>query len=93
MHILTAGGVNEPTIVEVIITMHQHYYHCKENTTHYSGQVEHSDNVVDNKSIKVGGKNHIITNYNCMITIIIKNGLPRMPLNHYNGQEWLTLPH
>ena len=67
--------------------MHQHAYYSKGNTAHYSGQVEHFKKNVDDKSIKVGGKQQILTNDDHMIPIAIKNGLPFMPFLPYTYQE------
>ena len=91
--IATAVGVNSTTIGELIITMHEHAYYSKENTIHSSGQVGYFKNFVDDKSIKVGCKKHILTNDNYMIPVAIKNGLSCMPLHPCTDQEWLTLRH
>ena len=55
--------------------------------------MDHFKNFVDDNSIKVGGKKHILTNYNYMIPVTIDNILPCMPLSPYTDEEWLTSLH
>ena len=62
--IATSGRVNKTNIGKVIIKIHQNACYSKGKTIHYSGQVETFKNFVDYKSIRVGGKEHIITNDN-----------------------------
>ena len=92
MPIVTSGGVTSTTAVEVIIIMHQCAYYSKVNIIHSSGQVDHYKIFVDDKSIKIGGKQHVLNNYNQMIPITIKNDLPCMFLCPHMEQELLTLP-
>ena len=91
--IVTAGGVTSTISGEVIIIMHQYAYHPKCPTIHSSAQIEHYKNVVDDRSIKVGGSQHITTLDNYKIPISIKSGLPYIPLRPYTDTEWETLPH
>ena len=67
--IVTAGGVTSTGSREVILIMHQYAYHPKCATIHLSAQIEHYKNAVDDRSIKVGGSQHITTLDNCKIPI------------------------
>ena len=49
--------------------------------------------LVEDKAIKVGGKQHILTNDNHMVPITINNGLPSVPSRPCDIQEQLSLPH
>ena len=60
--------------------MNQYDYYLKCHTIHSSGQVEYFKNFVENKSIKVGDKQDILTNDNHMTPVSIKNGLLYIPL-------------
>ena len=91
--IVTAGGVTQTTSREVIIILHQHTYHGKGKTIHSAGQIKHFKNLVDNRSIKVGGKQYIWTNNGYKIPVSIKDGLPYMPLRPHTDKEWENLPH
>ena len=58
--LISVGGVTS-TISGVIDTMNQNQYHRKNKTTHSSPQMEHCKNKVDDRSIKVGGGQHMTT--------------------------------
>ena len=49
--------------------------------------------MIDDYSIKVGGKQNITTNDGFKIPISIKDSLPYIPLRSYADSEWDTLPH
>ena len=84
---VTARGVTQSTEGEVIIILNQYAYHGKGKTIHSSGQIEFFKNLVNDKSIKVGGKQHIKTNDGFTIPISIKSGLPYIPLRPYSDSE------
>ena len=84
--IIAGGRVTNTTIREVIIIIHQCAYYSKGNAIHSFGQLEHFKNFFDDKSIKVGDKQHILTKDNYMILVTIKNGLPCMTLCPYTEQ-------
>ena len=67
--------------------MHQYAYFGKGKTIHSSGQMEWFKNIVDDRSIRVGGTQRIMTNDNYIIPITIKNGLPYIPLRPYTDSE------
>ena len=50
--LVTAGGVTTTTTGELIVFMHQHA--SKNKTIHFSPQIDHYKNIVDDCSIKVG---------------------------------------
>ena len=77
----------------MIVILNQYAYHGKGKTIHSAGQIEHFKNLVDDRSIKVGGKQIIVTNDGCKIPISIKDGLPYMPLSPCTDEEWDNLPH
>jgi hypothetical protein len=70
--IVTAGAVVKSQCGEVIIVMHQYTYTGKGKTIHSSGQLEWYKQEVDDKSIKVGGKQHIKTLDGYVITLNVK---------------------
>jgi hypothetical protein len=61
---------------EVIIIMHQYAYTAKGKPIHSSGQLEWYKQEVDDKSIKVGGKQRIKTLDGYAIPLDVKSGLP-----------------
>ena len=73
--------------------MHQHEYHPKCATIHSSAQIEHYENVVYDRPIKVGGSQHMTTLDNYKIPISIRSSLHYTPLRPYTDKEWETLPH
>ena len=91
--LVTVGGVTSTTSGEIIIIMHQYAHHGKNKTIHSSPQIEHYENKVDDRSIKVGGSQHITTLDNYKIPMSIRNALPYMLLRPYTDSEWEALPH
>ena len=91
--IVTAGGVTRTQHGEVIVIMHQYAWHGKGRTIHSSGQLEHFQNKVDDRSYKVGGYQRIKTLDGYTIPLDIKSGLPYMKLRPYTDDEWDALPH
>ena len=71
----TAGAVVKTQCDEVIVILHQYAYTGKGKTIHSSGQLEWYKQHVNDKSIKVGGKQHIKTLYAYVIPLDIKSGL------------------
>jgi hypothetical protein len=60
---------------------------------HSSGQMEHFGNIVDDRSMVVGGRQHVVTMGDYIIPIDIVNGLPYTPMRPYTDEEWEVLPH
>ena len=59
--IVTAGGVLNTQRGEVIAIYHQYAYTGKGSSIHSSGQLEWNANIVCDKSVRVGGKQRIMT--------------------------------
>jgi hypothetical protein len=78
---------------EVIINMHLYAYTGKGKMIHSSGQLEWYKQEVDDKSIKVGGKQHIKTLDGYVIPLDFKSGLPYVKMRPYTDKEWDSLPH
>ena len=85
--LVTVGGVTSTIRGEVILIMHQYAYHGENKTIHSSPQIEHSKNIVDDRSIKVGGGQHITTLDNYKIPISIRGTLPCIPLRLCTDKE------
>ena len=49
--------------------------------------MEHFKATVDDKSIKVGGKQHIITNDDYVLPLSIKNGLPYLSIKPFTDDQ------
>ena len=91
--LVTAGGITLTTSDEVTLIMHHHACHGKNNTIHSSPQIEYCENKVDDRSIKVGGGQHMATLDKCKVPMHIRNALPYMPLRPCTNNEWKNLPH
>ena len=91
--IVTAGAVIPTQKGEVIAIMHQYAHVAKGKTIHSSGQLEWYKNEVNDKSVKVGGLQHIQTIDGYVIPINIKSGLPYISMRPFTDNEWDTLPH
>ena len=91
--IVTAGAVIKTQRGEVIAIMHQYAYTGKGKTIHSSGQLEWYKQLVDDRSIKVGGKQHIKTLDGYVIPLDVKSGLPYVKMRPYTDDEWDTLAH
>ena len=91
--VATAGGVVNTTVGPVIVILHQYAHMGEGNSMHSSIQMEHFQATVDEKSIKAGGKQHIITNDDCVIPLSIKNALPRLAIKPCTDEQWDSLPH
>jgi hypothetical protein len=91
--IVTAGAVVKTQSGEVIIIMHQYAYTGKGKAIHSSGQLEWYKQEVDDKSIKVGGKQRIKTLDGYVIPLDFKSGLPYVKMWPYTDKEWDSLPH
>jgi hypothetical protein len=91
--IVTAGSVVKTQCGEVIIILHQYAYTGKGKTIHSSGQLEWYKQELDDKSIKLGGKQRIKTLDGYVIPLDIKSGLPYVKMRPYTDKEWDSLPH
>ena len=77
----------------VILIMKQYAYHGTGRTIHSSGQIEWYKNVVDERSMVVGGKQCIRTLDGYIIPIDIISGLPYVKMKPNTDTEWDQLPH
>ena len=86
--IVTAGGVTKTQRSEIILILNQYAYVGKDTSIHSSPQIEAYSNKVDDRAIKVGDKQVIVT-INCYsIPLNMKNALPLMKLRPYTDKEW-----
>jgi hypothetical protein len=92
--IVTAAGVVTTQHGPVIAIMPQYAYLRSGKTIHSAAQLEHYQNVVNDRSIKVqGGLQRILTLDGYVIPINIVDGLPYISLRPYDDDEWDKLPH
>ena len=77
----------------VILIMNQYAYHPTGGTIHSCGQIEHYKNVVDDRSMKVGGKQCIKTLDGYILPLDIINGLPYLKMEPPSQKELDELPH
>ena len=77
----------------IIIIMHQYAYLGKGKSIHSSAQMEHYQNIVDDKSNRVGGKQCIKTLDGYIIPLNIQNGLVYMDMHAPSSKEYNDLPH
>ena len=76
-----------------MLILRQHAYVGAHRTVHSSGQIEHCKNQVDDKSLKVGGKQSIAAVDGCILPLDIINGLAHLKMTPNADEEWNTLPH
>ena len=91
--IVTAGGVINTQRGPVIAIMHQYAYTGKGKSIHSCVQLEAHKQAVHDKSMKVGGKQCIVTLDGYVIPLNIRSGLPYMSIRPYTDQKWDHLPH
>ncbi len=77
----------------VIVILRQYAYHGLGRSIHSAGQIEHYKNKVDDRSMKVGGRQCITTQDGYIIPLDIINGLPYMKMVPNTDKEWNDLPH
>ena len=84
--VVTASEIVEITAGPIIVILHQYACMGRGNSIYSSIQMEHFKSAVDEKTIKAGGKQHIITNDNYVSPLTIKNGLPYLDIQpHANN--------
>ena len=77
----------------VIAVLRQYAYHGIHRTIHSAGQIEYYKNMVDDRSLKVGGRQCIVTNDGYVIPLDIRNGLPYLRMVPPTDAELSTLTH
>ena len=91
--IVCAGGVVRTQLGEVIVILNQAAYLGKGKTIISCGQMEHYGIDVDDKSVRVGGKQRIKTPDGYVMPLELKNGLPFLDIRPYTDEEFDQLPH
>ena len=72
--------------------MHQYAYMGEGKTINSSGQLEHFNNDVNDKSLEVSGRlQHILTPDGHVHLLDVKNGLPLVPMHPYTDYMWNNL--
>jgi len=72
----------------------QHAYNGKGRAIHSSGQIEwYKGNIVHDRSLKVGGAQHVHTLDGYALPIDIDNGLPYISMVPHTQKEFDELPH
>ena len=77
----------------VIAILRQYAYHGINRTIHSCGQIEYHKNRVNDRSMKVGGFQHIHTLEDYIIPLDVINGLVYMKMSPNTDQEYDELPH
>jgi hypothetical protein len=91
--IITAGGVSTSHLGPVILIFNQYAHHGKGKSIHSPVQLESFLHEVNDRCIKLGGKNHIKTIDGYIFPLDFCDGLPYLPLRPYTDDEWDNLPH
>ena len=91
--IKSVGGVTPTQFGEVIAIFNQYAGLGRGRTIHSPGQMEHFKLKVNDKSVKVGGTQRIITPDGYIMPLDIVQGLACMQLRPFTDEEWETLPH
>ncbi len=87
------GGVAPTQRGDVIVIMYQYAHGRRGKTIHSSAQLEHYKIDVNDKSLRVGGLQHIKTPEGYVFPINIINGLPYVPFKPFTDRQWKELPH
>lgn len=91
--IVTVGAVFKGKDGNFIGIMSEYAYVPTSKSIHSSGQLEWFGAMVDDRSIRVKGKQCITTKDDRVIPLDIINGLPYTPMRPFTDKEWDTLPH
>ena len=90
--IVTAGAVVKTQHGEIILVMNQYASVCTDKTIHSSGQLEAFGHTVDDKSVKTGGYQQLITSDGYIIPLQVRNGLVYIDMRPYTDNEKNELP-
>ena len=77
----------------VILILRQYAYHGTGRSIHSCAQIEAHKNMVDDRSMRVGGTQCIRTVEGYVIPLDIIAGLPHMKMFPNTSKEWDELPH
>ena len=90
--IVTAGAVVTTQKGDVIAVMNQYASVRTGKTIHSCAQIEAFGHIIDDKSIKVGGKQRLITPDGYVIPLQVCNGLVYMDMRPHTDEEKADLP-
>jgi hypothetical protein len=90
--LVTAGAVVRTQCGDIIAFMHQYPPMGQGKTIHSLGQLERFCQQVNEKSIRVGGQQRIITHEGYVIPNNIRSGLLYVSMQPYTDNEWEELP-
>jgi hypothetical protein len=93
LQMVDATAKVETQLGPVIIWLRHYAYHGTGRTLHSAPQLESFNNVVDDRSMRVGGTQCIKTNDGYVIPLDIINGLPYMRMETHTDKEFDELPH
>ena len=95
LKMVDAAGLVHTHKGDAIAIMRQYAYHGSHRTIHSSAQIEAFRNHVDDRSIKVGGRQCITTHDNFVIPLNIINGLAYMDMYPCTREQYESteLPH
>ena len=88
----TVAGKIQTTNGPAIAIFHQYAYHGKGSTVHSPHQMTHFGVDIDDKSVKIGHKQRIITPEGYVIPLVISGGLPYMPMEKPTEEEMEKYP-
>ena len=91
--IITAGGVTNSNCGPIILILHKYALTGKGTTIHSSPQIEWNKVGMDDKSVKVGGSQCLLTLDGFTIPLNIHCGLPYLDMQPFSDTEWKELPH
>jgi hypothetical protein len=92
--IVTAGGVLQTTMGEVIGIFHQYAHINKGASIHSSVQLEAYKQDVNDRSLRTpGGLQRILTVDGYVLPLTFRGGLPYLSIRPYTDREFATLPH
>ena len=76
-----------------IAILQNYAYFGRLRTIHSAGQIEHYGATVDDRSMRVGGRQCITTKEGYVIPLDIINGLPYLQMEPHSSREFEDLPH
>ena len=93
LKIVDASAVAMSQMGPVIVLLQQYAYHGVGRTIHSAGQLEHYKNMVNDRSMVVGGSQCIRTHDGYVLPLDIINGLPYLKMHPNTDDEFQSLPH
>ncbi len=93
LKLVDASAIVDSQHGPVIVILRQYAYHGRDRTIHSCGQIEFEKNRVHDRSMKVGGFQHIHTMEGYIIPLDVINGLVYMRMSPNTDKEFAELPH